>query len=179
MPFTNHQKVASWYMAAAIEGTKHLNAAEDVRLSKQHATRLRMVRRILSDEGKSDASIGEAMLTFYNWLAGSHSAPAWGANKYVWLLPAFFTAAAQFPDGFGAMEDLLPLQQQKEEEVKCKQEKAAAEQRAKEAMLAEECAVQQQDVAEKEAKTGGLKRKPARTQTSARPQQLWRKGINL
>eukprot|EP00961_Rhodomonas_salina_P203286 2742853-Rhodomonas_salina.1 len=57
-----------------------------------------MVPSILSDEGKSDTSIGEAtrMLTFYNGLAGSHLAP----DKYAWLLPAFFAAAAQFPEGF-------------------------------------------------------------------------------
>lgn len=176
MPFTNLEKVASWYMAAAIDGIKNI-AAEDVVRSKPHAARLRMVRSILFDEGKegnSDASIGAAMLLFYNRLAGKESAPAWGPEKYAWLLPAFFASAAAFPDGFGSPDDLIPLHIHKEQAAQRKQ----AEKQAKQAQLAKERAALQQEKA-KDAQEGNRKRKAARAQTSARPQQRWRKGVNL
>eukprot|EP00961_Rhodomonas_salina_P188659 2545995-Rhodomonas_salina.2 len=157
-------------MAAAIEGTKNL-APESVVRSKAHAAQLRMVRRILHDEGKGDVNIGQAMLTFYNGLACAGAAPEWGPAKYAWLLPAFFAAAAEFPEGFRALDDLIPLRIQKDKEVKRKQAEAASDKQSKQAA--------QQQEKEKDAEGVNRKRKASWVQASARPQQRWRKGINL
>eukprot|EP00961_Rhodomonas_salina_P011763 158116-Rhodomonas_salina.2 len=111
------------------------------------------------------------MLTFYNGLAGVGSAPAWGPAKYAWLLPSFFPAAAEFPDGFGALDDLIPLRIQKDREAKRKQAEADSDKQSKQAAQELERA--------KEAAGGNLKRKAHQSQASSRPQQRWRKGVNL
>eukprot|EP00961_Rhodomonas_salina_P113695 1529272-Rhodomonas_salina.2 len=157
--------------------------AEDVQCSKQHTTQLHMVHQILYDEGKSDATIGKAMLTFYNGLAGSDSAPAWGPAKYatvprgIWLDSG--PAATAGPEGGGGEAQVR--QGCNRETGKASSASEAQQKQQARGAVKEESAAKQQDVEEKEAtrKACNQKHKPVRAQTSVRPQQCWSKGVNL